>query len=471
MSGSWHRQMSMRSMSAAIALAVGAAACSAGDSPQLRLDPSAGEPTSTIDGQVLDDAGTDPTPPTPPPSPVPSETNPVAAAGPTNGEASVIRVDQFGYRPSDAKVSVIADPQVGFDADTEFLAGERYEVRDWASDAVVFAGGPEAWADGAVHSQSGDRGWWFDFTEVDMPGSYYIVDVDNDVATGRFEVGDDVYDDVLDSALRMFWFNRGNTDHPADLGGPSADAAAYVGEGQDTEARSVDARSDPSTARDLSGGWFDAGDTNKYVTFSLEPVHSLLTLYEGQPDLFDDDVGIPESFNGIPDILDEVHWEIDWLERMQESDGGVLTKVGLVDGASGRSPSEARAPRFYEQVCSSSTIAAAGMFAHAALAFATAPELIDDAAQLRVRAEQAWDWYQSHDKRDDCDAQIVRAGDADLSIDEQYAAEVVAAVYLYALTGQSHYNAVVRDGYATTIPFSDIAFGRYGPDQSDALIY
>lgn len=49
-----------------------------------------------------------------------------------------------------------------------------------------------------------------------------------------------------------------------------------------------------------------------------------------------DDGQIPEAHNGIPDILDEVHWELDWLEGMQDpSDGGVYCVVkpnGTIDG-------------------------------------------------------------------------------------------------------------------------------------------
>jgi endoglucanase len=181
---------------------------------------------------------------------------------------------------------------------------------------MVFAGAPQLWSDGAVRTQSGDRGWWFDFSAVVEPGSYYIVDVERDIAGGRFEIADDVYDDVLDAALRMFWFKRANTPHPESLAGPWSDEAAYVGPGQDTEARSVDDPDNAATTLDLSGGWFDAGDTGKYVTFASEPVHQLLTAYERNPAVFDDAVGIPESGNGIADVLDEVRWEIEWLERM-----------------------------------------------------------------------------------------------------------------------------------------------------------
>ena len=93
--------------------------------------------------------------------------------------------------------------------------------------------------------------------------------------------------------------------------------------------RSIGARL--ATALDLRGGWFDAGDANKYVTFAMSAVHQLLTAWERHPDVFDDAVGIPESGNGRPDVVDEIIVELRWLEAMQRPDGGVLTKVGWID--------------------------------------------------------------------------------------------------------------------------------------------
>ena len=49
--------------------------------------------------------------------------------------------------------------------------------------------------------------------------------------------------------------------------------------------------------------------------------------YSLYPEAFDDALGIPESGNNIPDVLDEVKYELDWLFKMQNSEGGVYHKV------------------------------------------------------------------------------------------------------------------------------------------------
>jgi len=73
---------------------------------------------------------------------------------------------------------------------------------------------------------------------------------------------------------------------------------------------------DASTAKDLNGGWFDAGDYNKYITFANRPIHDMLWAYQENPDVFGDNWNIPESANGIPDVLDEIKWELDWMFKM-----------------------------------------------------------------------------------------------------------------------------------------------------------
>lgn len=51
----------------------------------------------------------------------------------------------------------------------------------------------------------------------------------------------------------------------------------------------------------------------------------LLHAYSENPAAWGDDFGIPESNNGVADILDEIKWGLDWLTRMQNADGSVLS--------------------------------------------------------------------------------------------------------------------------------------------------
>lgn len=395
------------------------------------------------------------------------------AASQTVGFDAHILVDQFGYRPGDPKVAVIRDPRNGFDSRQHFAPGPEYQVRSATDGTVAFSGKIVPWKSGEIEDSSGDAGWWFDFSTLSVTGSYFIYDVANKVRSATFRIDQAVYKNVLKAATRMYFYQRSGFAKRA----PYAEAcwiddAAYLGPNQDTLARDVTDRDNRQKVRDLSGGWFDAGDTNRYVTFAIQPVHQLLTAYQEKPSVFTDDFNIPESGNGIPDLLDEVKWEIEWLEKMQYKDGSAALKVGEINYVPASPPSTDLSPRYYVPSCTSSTIAVAGMFAHASYVFSKISALSSDAAALKGRAIQAWENYLSQSRKQvDCDSGIVHANKADLSAAEQDAEAVVAAVYLFAVSGRKDFDDYIAANYRRLRPYRDIGWSRYSPEQGVALLF
>ncbi|WP_217593161.1 glycoside hydrolase family 9 protein [Cohnella sp. GbtcB17] len=387
-----------------------------------------------------------------------------------------IMIDQFGYQPDGDKVAVLVDPQVGFNAADSYTPGSTMQVRRVSDDEVVFSGVPKVWNGGITQEKSGDRGWWFDFSQVTAVGDYYIYDVDNHFKSYNFTISPDVYKDVLKAAIKTYYYQRIGTPHLAQHAGAAfADDAALIGPGQDSQARSVFDRDNPATERDLSGGWMDAGDYNKYVTYTAQPINELLSAYEQKPDIFTDDYNIPESGNGIPDIIDEVKWELDWLKKMQDEDGGVLMKVGFPShgktGDYNDRPSRITFQRYYLPKTSASTVVTALNFAHAAVTLRQFPELASYAADLRERAIKAWEWYQNNPKETNVDNGDVEAGDADMALDRQAQVATVASAYLFALTGDQLYHDYFKANYTTTWPMSDAYWGLYYGEQADGVMF
>lgn len=391
-----------------------------------------------------------------------------------------IRLDQFGYRPDSKKVAVIADPVTGFDAAQAFSPGNTYEVRRVSDNASVFNGAPQPWKNGATHTQSGDRGWWFDFSALTTPGDYYLHDVAKNVSSHPFHIGDEVYRDVLKQAVRMYFYQRLNfakTTPYADA--KWTDAAAFEGAWQDKQARSRWAKTDASTARDLRGGWMDAGDVNKYTTFAEGPVMQLLEAYRRNPAAFTDDFNIPESGNGIPDVLDEVIWELDFLKRMQDGTGtnGFFLKLG-VDNYNDVSPiSSDTRPRYYLPECTSATLAGCAMFAFAGVVLGETdiPTLQTYSADLLARAEAAWQRAQTSTVnfsqfQTDCDDGDIKAGDADRDFDGQLSSAVAAAIYLYDATGKAVYKDFVEAKYYHVEPANTTWWGPYRVVLESALL-
>lgn len=379
---------------------------------------------------------------------------PASAQGNTHASATpgpFIVVDQFGYLPQARKVAVIRDPAIGFDSNRHYAPGKVYLVVNVQTGAVVLEGTPVAWHAGSVDPSSGDRAWQFDFSAVAAPGRYRIRDKQTGYDSPAFSVAENLYKPILVQAVRMLYYQRAGFAKDARYAGAGwADKASHLGPGQDSEARLYSAKNDPATVRDLHGGWYDAGDFNRYTRWSGDYVVGLLHAFHESPAAFTDDFNIPESGNGIPDLLDEVRWEIEWLERMQNEDGSLLSVLG---SASGSPASAATGPSFYGPATTSATYAGAAAFAYAARTYGQFPALKPFADDLRQRAIKAWGWAQAHphvlfynnDPRDH--SQGLAAGQQEVDDYGREMGAIAAAVYLFDLTGETTFREYIDAHY------------------------
>ena len=398
------------------------------------------------------------------------------ASGP-NGPIPLIVVDQFGYRPGATKVAVIRDPQVGYDAAVDFTPSATYAVVDKATGAAVKQGAPVAWNGGAVHEDSGDRAFWFDFSDVTTPGTYTVVDVATGQRSVEFEIRGDVYRSVLKHAMRAFYYQRAGQEKAAlHAGAEWADGPSHLGPGQDSETHAWLDKTNAALARDLRGGWYDAGDFNKYTNFTTGYVITLLNALEENPTAFDDASGIPESGNGIPDLLDEVKWGLDWLTRMQNDDGSVLCIQGL---ASGSPPSSATGPSYYGPPTTAASLSAAAAFAYAGKVYAarTEPGLQSFGSDLQARALRAWAWaeanpqvlYYNNDDSRQPGSSGLGAGQQEMDDANRSMAKVIAAIYLFEQTGEASYLAFIDANQAALIPSWGVS--QWSVTAQDALLY
>jgi endoglucanase len=376
------------------------------------------------------------------------------------GNGPFIVVDQFGYLSGRQKVAVLRDPVTGFDSADEFTPGATLQVINTGTSAVVLTGSATAWNSGATDTSSGDRAWLFDFSAVTAAGTYEILDVERNLRSPRFQIGDNVYRPVLVQAMRTFFYQRAGHAKQAPFASPGwVDGASHLGPLQDGNARRYNAPQDASTERDLRGGWYDAGDCNKYTSWTAGYVTGLLHAYADKPAVWTDDFNIPESGNGVPDILDEVKWGADHLVRMQNPDGSVLSIVGL---GCNSPPSTTTAASVYGTQSTSATLAAATAFAQSARVYGSlgTPAFNTYAAQMRTRAEDAWDWATANPnvvfRNNEQSAGTAGLGAGQQETDDAGRASMrlVAAVYLFALTGDSVYRDHVDANYTLAPMFA-----------------
>lgn len=375
----------------------------------------------------------------------------------SSGELTIsgfIVVDQFGYLPNAKKIAVIRDPQTGFDAAQNFTPGTNYKLVNLQNGETVHSAVPAAWNGGAMATIAGDKAWWFDFSSITAPGTYAVVDEQNNVRSPDVRIGADVYKPILKHAVRTFFYQRAGFAKELPFAETGwTDSASHLGAGQDTEARLYNDLNNAETERDLSGGWYDAGDFNKYTNWHADYLISLLHAYVENPDVWTDDFNIPESGNGIPDLIDEIKWGFDWLIKMQEDNGSVLSVMGL-SGAS--PPSAATGPSRYGPASTSATLTSAAAFAFGSKVLASLDNsvLTPYANDLRSRAEAAWDWadanpsvvFRNNDSNPPYNSGGLAAGQQEVNDEGRAAKKLAAAIYLFDVTGDTSYRDLVDAG-------------------------
>ena len=233
-----------------------------------------------------------------------------------------IYVNQMGYLSNSTKVAVLALPQ-DTSSDTPALSGP---VRLCKEDGTcilekepVFFGGDEA---------SGDFVWQLDFSELTEPGTYLLRY--GDCSSYPFAIGNELYSDLNILLSKMLYFQRCGMEltknHAGKFARPACHTAPTVLWSE--YKRFLDgalAEAEMQTF-DIRGGWHDAGDYGRYTTAAACALGHILYAYRFFPDAFMQELNLPESGNGTPDILNECRYELDWMMKMQAEDGSVYHK-------------------------------------------------------------------------------------------------------------------------------------------------
>ena len=315
---------------------------------------------------------------------------------PNNRVSEQILVDQFGWRSQSTKVALFANPRQGQNAFRRYNPGPIFEVHQADSDKTVYQGQLIPWQNNAIDPSSGDQVWSGDFSAVETPGNYYIYDPKNRQRSHSFEIQTNPYGPVLTTAVKAFYYQRCGTAIPSEFGGNWSHPPCHIGRHQDRLAARY---SNGKEARDVHGGWHDAGDYNKYLPFTAKTLWNLMDAYEANPTAFGDNSNIPESGNGVPDLLDEIKWELDWMLRMQLDNGAVANRVAnqvLED----HYPQDDHERRYYTEPTTWGTAAFVVGTANGSRIFepfeAAYPGYSD---RLLAAAEQAWQFLEQHPER------------------------------------------------------------------------
>nr|MDT0656631.1 glycoside hydrolase family 9 protein [Micromonospora sp. DSM 115978] len=232
-----------------------------------------------------------------------------------------VRVNQVGYLPGGPKHATLVT-----DA-TDPLA---WELRS-AAGAVVASGQSTP---RGVDQASAQNVQTVDFTSFRTAGTGYTLVADGETSH-PFDISANLYDQLRSDAMQFFYIQRSGIAIDGDLVGDEyARPAGHLGVAPNQG--DTDVPCQPGVCDynlDVRGGWYDAGDHGKYVVNGGIATYQLLNAFErtktavtanGGAGLADGTLRLPENDNGVPDILDEARWELEFLLRMQVPAGEPL---------------------------------------------------------------------------------------------------------------------------------------------------
>ena len=183
-----------------------------------------------------------------------------------------------------------------------------------------------------------------DFSEIQTEGKYQAY-IDDEPIGHPITIGDKALEEAGKASIKFFYFQRASTALEEEYAGIYARAAGHL----DTAVKYHPSTGKTDTEATFNGskGWYDAGDYGKYIVNSGISTYTLLQLYQQNKEYYDTlKLNIPESSNDIPDLLDEIRWNLDWMLTMQDDDGGVFHKLTTKQFAGTIMPEKGTAQRF-----------------------------------------------------------------------------------------------------------------------------
>ena len=334
-----------------------------------------------------------------------------------------IKLNQVGFREATEKYAYVS----GFEDEFTATEGTPFQVKRASDDSVVYNGQLALLKD--YDQDSGERVFKAVFTNLKQPGEYYItVDKPGIEKSPKFKIGNDVYKSLLTDVARYFYYQRSGIDL-TDTYCPD-----YPRKDRTPQDTTAVFDSDSGKTRDVSKGWFDAGDLGKYVSTGAATLINLFWAYDMFPELYQDNqFNIPESGNGVPDILDESRWELEWILKMQDtSSGGFYARVQSDDDGNitKRIIKDKEGDTTNIRPTEDTAFAAAAL-AHASIVYAKCDPTF--ALTCLNAAKSAWTYLEQNPNN-------IKSPNGPYNTDNDTSSRLLAAATLYRATGEAKYD-------------------------------
>lgn len=319
--------------------------------------------------------------------------------------SDTIRLNQLGYYPKLAKKAIVVN--VG--------EARNFELVELPTKEIVFSA---ELSKEITWDLAGETVKVADFSSFQEEGSFMIY-VEELGYSHPFDIKKTLLDKAFKATIKGQYFQRASMELQPEFAQQWERAL-----GHPDDSVLFHPSTNKSGVTTSPKGWYDAGDYGKYVVNGAFALGQMMTFFEQYPEhITDGDLNIPESGNGVSDLLDELKYELDWLLSMQDDDGGVFFKLTTKNFEGMVMPIDAIKSRYIIGKGTASTLDFAAVTAKAARIF-----MVSDTAyakRCREASEKAWNWAIANrdvNYRNPQDVSTGEYGDEDFSQEFYWAA-------------------------------------------------
>lgn len=324
-----------------------------------------------------------------------------------------IRMNQIGFYPGQKKVAVIMNHEEAGD----------FVIWDREKQEVVYEG---KLSERTNKTFSGNTTRLADFSDFSQTGEFDLI-LTGVGKSNPFTIHDQVNEALGKASIKAFYYQRAGM----ELDKTHADIwARPLGHPDDQvmiHPSAVSGDRKESTLLSSPKGWYDAGDYNKYIVNSGITVGTLLSLFEDYPSYFQKlELNIPESGDQVPDLLDEILWNLDWMITMQDPlDGGVYHKLTTAKFEGMVEPHMAVSQRYLVAKSTTATLDFAAVMAQASRVYKS--YFPEKSVMYLKAAENAWKWakenpdvlYKQNEMNETFDPDVVTGAYGDFSANDE----------------------------------------------------
>lgn len=341
-----------------------------------------------------------------------------------------VRLNQVGFAPSQEKAATI---------NVNALDTPPYEV------FILNATGDTVWSGVAsatiLNPVSGKPRQIVDFSDLTAEGEFSLIVPS--VSEAHVIITQRPYQELTRKALRAFYYQRASMPIEEPYAEGFARPAGHPDDHVLVHASAATDERPEGTVISSPGGWYDAGDYNKYIVNSGYTMGVWLMTYELNKAYFDTlDLNIPESASTMPNMLAEAMYNIRWMMTMQDTDGGVYHKLTTPNFEKFIRPDQCQQPRYVVLKTTAATLDFAAAMALAARVYAPYdPDFCDQAAEAAKRAyvwalEHPEVYYDQPAMNEEFQPAITTGAYDDFDVTDEF---YWAATELYLLTGEQAY--------------------------------